>query len=490
MIIDYQSLEGLKRCEYESISHAQTVIGGILRAVKSDPDSFNEPHEYDPNWQPPSQNAKGGLPRFDFYENDVIDVWEALVEGSLKKEAEQERSSLIYLASQIAELPWQSGEVRNAFNSLFMLAVGSRESDSGQLVSEIEARILELNQGKTGMDGETVETYLNLAKKAVLKLYDSSRANDHRVAMKAVEMLGLIGDDGAKEHLRTILYSMASPSSARGKADIILRGSRVENELESANMTKETVLGKYPKDGPQEYFINTTYEAISIILGKKDILTDPGDPDIMMAIKTLTSVTDNLDRVNRLMGAGEGISEEIPVAITSPKTVPTNNIRCWAEGKNGGLVNMAVSDPFPKQEQVDPHGIAPIGQNEAKRVVRDIKFDIENALLHAMTSQNTIIREEAIFGISNVHNERVEYILRKMIDRYSPRSEIGAGAQTALAKIANKKAMAGMDWDDCPEEPLPSAFLAVTRRHDTDVDTPHISRPSKNVAQTVKRTGR
>jgi len=466
MIIDDQSLEGLKRCDYESISHIQTVLGGILRTINNEPSGSTEANRFDPYWKPLQSGSLANQQHFDFYENDVIDIWEALIEGALRPEAKKERSSLIYLASKLQDLPWQSGEIRDSFSSLLLLSLKREGSETGQALSDIEARILDIKEGRTGMDNEAIETYLGLAKKAILKTYDSNRGSDHGMAVRAVEMLGRIGDEEARDHLRSILYSMTSPSAAQRKADVILRGPRIENELQSAEMTRRVVLTEYPEDSPQAYFIKTVYEAVSIVLGQKDAGCDTDKPEVLMAIKVLTSVTENQDRMKQLLEAQNLIENEtdgIPVTLDLGAFERT-------EGRDGRVR----------------------GEGWASWIIRDIKFDIENALLHTMTSENKILREEAIFGISNISNDRVESILSKMVDRYSPRSEVGSGAQRALTKIANKKALAGMDWDDCeiPGQPLPSPFMAIARTRDTVADAPNHSQPNKNVAQTVKRAGR
>jgi hypothetical protein len=75
----------------------------------------------------------------------------------------------------------------------------------------------------------------------------------------------------------------------------------------------------------------------------------------------------------------------------------------------------------------EPHGLKLIARN------------VENALLHALTSNDPRLRESAAAGLEKIGSDRIEDILERIISRSGKDSNVGFLASEALGAIRGSK---------------------------------------------------
>jgi hypothetical protein len=315
-------------------------------------------------------------------QSEINSAWKALIESLASKNGNSSR--MVSLGIKLNEVS-QNPEAREMHEKLFMLAAFPAHSLAHLAIIGVGAIVVRIRSGEAGAKSVDKPWYAEMAKKCLI---NAIHANED--ALKRAKEKG--GD--VQEMEQNVIFIIEALRNIEGndiKAELV---AIVRNGF-----------GQQVKDvaGASLRPIRIRNEAEDATADKEFLLEsvypDPTTPQ-RMYIECIFSAVET---------------------VYSAKADETHTAIALKQMATFGAQPGEIGSLF------DAHSLKLITRN------------VENALLHALSSPNPSHRETAAAGLEKIGSDRIEEILERIVGRTGESSEIGALASDALSVIRGKK---------------------------------------------------
>lgn len=309
-------------------------------------------------------------------------AWKGIISAIL--DGKGSRSALVSMGIKLADIT-QNAEARDMYEKLFMLAAFPATAQSYVAIIGTGASVAKILGGEAESAALDREYYVATAKKALMgALHESEGARK-----------GANGDDGKikmlEQNLVLVIEALRLCESPDVKCELvaIAKNGFGETVKKAAGDSIRPMRIRDEIEGvkaDREFLLESVYQ-------------DPTTPQrmyiecIFTAIETVYSQT--------------ATENEVSIALKQVATF----------GTQPGVI----------AELFDSHSLKVITRN------------VENALLHAVSSKNPEHREAAANGLIKLGSDRVEGILERIVERTGEKNDVGALASEALAAIRGSK---------------------------------------------------
>ncbi len=329
-----------------------------------------------------ANELKAALSSRQLSQPEVSAAWKSLI-GALAS-GKGAGNDLVSLGIRLSEAS-QNPESRDMYEKLFMLAGFPTSAAAHVAIIGVGANAVKINLGEVETKSLDSAWYVETARKCLVRAIHATEG-----AIKASASKG--EDAGALEqNLIFIIEALRH-----------LEGPEIKGELVAI---VKNGFGQQVKDAAGESIapmrireeINSAKADLQFLLERE--YPDPTTPQ-RMYIECIFSAVETVY-------SGKGRSMETEIAVQQLSAFGT---------RPGQIASL-----------FEEHSLKLIGRN------------VENALLHALTSPEPKIRESAAAGLEKIGSDRIEGILERIVARCGEASQVGALASEALSVISGSK---------------------------------------------------
>lgn len=299
-------------------------------------------------------------------QSDMVRLWEAVVEGSLKGSREAARLGLKMSESS------QEPEIRELYEDLIPLAYYSNHEKAFRQTISTGASIVRVQNGSIKSNGFEPAKYLELAKRCLLKIV--REGNDYAKPFAVEALRNLEDQEGVKNELIAMAQRQNDPKLMTTVFESLTR-IRKDEELEIARSDRQMILeaGEYDETTPGRLYVEMLFQSIETVLsdvGKKGRETGVTAAVMQLANAGITTETPGelLDELSIKL-----VQKNIENALFHALCYGTKRMKDEAADGLAAIGGERVTYTLKKimERECDPKGLNEIG-NAARTVLLKI----------------------------------------------------------------------------------------------------------------------